>query len=140
LWTTVAAIVFPCQATIAADTKLWTICVVRNEDQGSVNLYPVQLIADGKLVGTFDSGGKTICFQPKGVGAVISLRWPAFDWRRPDHGLHSSAAAESEKVIAVKSNQAERSLNKKPLEICSSRVQGGSPFWHFVSKVEPCTG
>jgi hypothetical protein len=102
------------------------LCVERLEDEGSANIYPVTLMLDKREAATL-LGGTTTCVAMKAPGNSVWVRWHAFDWNRPDHGLHGNRVLHSPYTFAV----LPKGTQRIDLKVCSMREQGGAPSWHI---------
>jgi hypothetical protein len=124
-----AAVAFPLllssSMATAAGGQAGSLCVERAEDEGSVNIYPVKLTIDKKLLLTF-LGGARSCLPLTAGGHNIELSWPVFDWQRPDHGLHGKVLDSEFSFAIIRSNE------KTPLAICGNRSES-RVRWRAVS-------
>ena len=116
-------------APVTAET-LTKLCFARLEDSGSVNIFPVDVYLDGHRKVSL-LGGNAACIKVSDSAHVAYLRWPKFDWDRSDHGLRNPVFEESEKIIVIVPQ-------RKPLEICDARAQGGIPYWYFALAANGC--
>jgi len=102
---------------VEAQPKLsGSLCVERIEDEGSVNIFPVQLRIDKGPPKTF-LGGTKFCASLSEGGHNIELLWPVFSWKRPDHGLHNKAWGSVFALAVVKAGR------RTTFSICSNRSE-----------------
>jgi hypothetical protein len=102
------------------------VCVERLEDDGYPNIHPVTLMQGKRDVATL-IGGDRKCVTMNGPVNTFWLRWHAFDWNRPDHGLHNKRVLHSTHVLVVPVKGERHS----DLKVCSKRSQGEPPVWHI---------
>jgi hypothetical protein len=111
-------------ATVAAAERSGSLCVERAEDEGAVNIYPVQLTID-KLTQTFFGGSKS-CLPLSAGAHNVELSWPIFDWQRADHGLRGTVR-DNEFALAIISSD-----KKTNMAICSTRSKD-HVRWRIIS-------
>jgi hypothetical protein len=128
----ILAFLFPSISAEARPAQTGSLCIGRAEDEGSVNIYPVQISIDQKKPVGF-LGGDQSCVRLRPGAHSLELSWHDFDWKRRDHGL-------SGKVLQRENAAAAVEIGRETLvTICSYR-SNDQPRWHSVTgKTKNCS-